>query len=84
MANFYNPYMKTPDFAGGAQDIMNQVMMMRLMQQLMGQNQQPQIPQPQGQPGIGAGAGMPPQTPGMGQQIPPQVLMMLMQLMQRR
>ena len=53
MANFYNPYMKTPDFAQGGSDLFNQLMMMMLMKKMMGpQAQTTETPstEPQGLP----------------------------------
>ena len=85
MNGFYNPYMKTPDWGAGMQDIGQQLMMMRLMQQLMGRGNRPQqMPQAQGQGGIGAQPPMTPQTPAMGQQMDPQMLMMVIQAIMNR
>lgn len=50
MAGFYNPYMKTPDWGQGFQDMSSRMMMMLLMKQLMGQQQPQQQPQMQRQP----------------------------------
>ena len=95
MANFYNPYSKYPDFAGGASDIMNQIMMMLMIKQMMGKNQQqqPQLPA-SGGVGVGAGAGMQgamgnaPQGVGSPFGTPyqqnPQLMTMLIQMMKGR
>ena len=95
--SFYNPYSKYPDIGQGMQDIGQQLMMMRLMQQLMGRGNRPQqMPQAQGQGGMGAGAQAPPQQ--MGQppqgagspfgspmpQMDPQMLMMVIQAIMNR
>lgn len=87
MASFYNPYSKYPDFAQGGSDVAYQIMMMKLMQQLMGRGQQ-QGPQMQGGAMGGAGASpMPPaqqQTPQMGGGIDPKMLMLLQMFLQNR
>jgi hypothetical protein len=74
---FYNPYMKTPDWGSGMQDIGYQLMLMKMIQQMMGQGrQQPQVPQTAMRPAQNMG-GIPAQAPGqMGQ---PNLLQMLMQ-----
>jgi hypothetical protein len=97
--SFYNPYMKTPDFGQGTQDIMNQIMQFMLMKQMMGpQGGQPggappgqtQMPPPMSniQPNLGQQITSQ-APPSMGQQqrppqIDPQMIMMLLQMMQRR
>jgi len=95
--SFHNPYMKTPDWGQGMQDIGQQIMLMRLMQQLMGGgDQQTQTPDtsPQGMPppmsniqpqqGIGQDVLGGAQGQLGQQQMDPQMLMMIMQLLQGR
>jgi len=36
MANFYNPYMKGPDFAGGISDMVGKLLQMMMMKQVFG------------------------------------------------
>ena len=85
--SFHNPYMKTPDWGQGMQDIGQQIMLMRLMQQLMGGgDQQPQMPTtipPQG--GMSGQHVMGQAQPEMGQQqMDPQIMMILQALMRRQ
>ena len=87
MANFYNPYMKTPDFGQGSSDIVNQLMMMMMMKRMMGGgDQQPQMPTtipPQG--GMSGQHVMGQAQPEMGQQqMDPQIMMILQALMRRQ
>ena len=97
MPSFYNPYMKTPDFAQGGSDIMQQLMLMKMLRQLMGGNQQPQVSpdtSPQGAPppmsniqppqGIGNQILGGAQTQLGQQQMDPQIMMLLQMLMRRQ
>jgi len=92
--SFYNPYMKTPDFGQGASDIMNQIMMMQMMKRMFPQTQTTEIPSttPQGMPppmsSIQPPQGMGQQITGaapsqMGQQIPPHMIEMILNLIRR-
>jgi hypothetical protein len=64
---FYNPFMKGPDYASGAQDIFTQMKMKKLMEQLVGMGgggQDSQAPMMAGNPftslvGMGQGPAMP-------------------------
>jgi len=70
--------MKYPDFGQGLQDISQQLMMWKMLQQMMNpQGQQQQ----QGQQGIPPQQWMPPGT--QMPQFDPQMLMMIMQAMNR-
>jgi len=97
--SFYNPYMKTPDFGQGMQDLVNQILQMLMMKQMMGQGRQQQpTPPPQAGGNMMTGAGMqapPQQMPQMPQgagspfgtqmpQIDPMMLQYIMQMMSRR
>ncbi len=79
MAGFYNPFSPKPDYAGGIQDIMGQVMQMLMMKKFLGMGQGqgdmgsqmgPQSPMqagmmPQGMPSGFTGSS-PVSGPGMG------------------
>ncbi len=93
MANFYNPYMKTPDYASGISDMLNQFLQILMMKKMFPGNRnqgQAQItPQPNAQMPTGVsrlgqyGATVPQPSATMGQQptIPPDILQLLIKLL---
>lgn len=94
MNGFYNPFMKTPDWGQGMQDAGQWLMMMQMMNRMFPQTKTTEIPSttPQEIPppmsGIQPPQGMGQQITGaapsqMGQQISPQMLMMLMNMLRR-
>lgn len=99
---FTNPYMKTPDWGSGIQDIVSQLMQMMMINRMLPQNKTTEetVTEPQQLPMPRHGMSMMAQSPGRGQppmqgaqappipgvqqggQIDPQMMMMLMQMMQ--
>ena len=70
MSPFYNPYMKTPDWGSGIQDIVGQLMQIMMMNKMFPQSKTTETPEmgPQGMPmprhGMAMQAGAQPQAGG--------------------
>ena len=84
---FYNPYMKTPDWGSGAQDIISQLMQMMMMNRMFPQNKTTEslgATEPTGGSPLMAGPLQGAAPPQMGQQQMDPQLMQILQIMFRR
>ena len=79
MSQFYNPYMKSPDFSQGINDFVAKLMQMMMMKQMFGQQGQQPQPKPEVEASGQAQLGQPRQAPmvgaGIGSQPQPQPTM---------